>query len=139
VVLQRVDQRAGDARAGHAERVSDGDGTAVDIQLVDRDAELLGRPQCLHRERLVDLEQVDVIDRHARVVQGLTGGLHRSESHDLRREPGDSGRDDAGERREAELPRLRVAHDDHGGGSIVEGAAVAGRDCAVRAEHRLQL
>ena len=43
VVLEAVDQRGHDAGAGHAERVAEGDGAAVDVELVPVDAEVLGR------------------------------------------------------------------------------------------------
>ena len=48
------------------------------------------------------------------------------------------GGDDAGQRGEAELGRLGVAHDDHGRRAVVERAAVAGGDGAVLTEDRLQ-
>src|SRR4051794_12500668 len=137
--LQPVDQRAGDARAGHAERVADGDRTAVHVEAVDVDAELLVRRDHLRGERLVDLDEVDVVDRHLRASEGLLGGLDRTETHDLRRQAGDTGRHDAGEWRDAELLRLRVAHDDDRGGAVVERARVARSDPSVRTEHRLQL
>ena len=51
----------------------------------------------------------------------------------------DAGRDDPGERRRGPSSRgLGVAHDDEGGGAVVERAAVAGGDRALLAEHRLQ-
>src|SRR6476659_6807791 len=43
-----------------------------------------------------------------------------------------------GERGETELGGLGVAHDHHGSGGVVEGAAVAGGDRAVGPEHRVQ-
>ena len=82
-VLQAVDQRGHDAGAGHAERVTEGDGAAVDVELVHRDAEVLGRRDDLGGERLVDLDQVDVVDRHAGPRQRLAAGLDRAEAHDL--------------------------------------------------------
>ena len=59
------------------------------------------------------------------------------EAHDLRVEAGDPAGHDAGERGDAELAGLGVAHDDHGGGPVVERAGVAGGDRAALAEHRL--
>jgi hypothetical protein len=47
-------------RAGHAERMPERDGAAVDVEPVDVDAERLRRSQRLNGECLVDLEQVDV-------------------------------------------------------------------------------
>ena len=52
---------------------------------------------------------------------------------------GDARRDDAGQRCDAQLGGLGVAHDDHGGGAVVERAGVAGGDLAVGAEHGLEL
>src|SRR4051812_35162074 len=66
VVLQRVDERRRDARARHAERMTDGDRTAVDVELVTErvDADAACGRDDLRGERLVDLDQVDAVDRH---------------------------------------------------------------------------
>ncbi len=58
-------QRGHDAGAGHAERVAERDRAAVDVELLARDAEVLGRRDHLRGERLVDLDEVDVVDRSA--------------------------------------------------------------------------
>ena len=42
-VLEPVEQRGHDAGAGLAERVAEGDGAALDVELVPADAEVLGR------------------------------------------------------------------------------------------------
>src|SRR5437588_3983353 len=81
---QTVEQGARDARSGHAERVTDGDRAAVDVELVDVDAELTVRRDHLGGERLVDLREVDVVDREPGALERLPGGLDRAESHDLR-------------------------------------------------------
>src|SRR5690606_12193146 len=75
VVLQRVDERRGDASARHADRVADGDGTAVDVQLVEVDAQVAVGRDHLRGERLVDLDEVDVADGHARARECLLRGL----------------------------------------------------------------
>ena len=103
--LQAVDQRAGDAGAGHAERVADGDGAAVDVELVEVDAQVAVARDDLRGERLVDLDQVDVVDGHAGALQRLLRGLDRAVAHDLRGQAGDAGGDDPGQRGEAELAR----------------------------------
>src|SRR4051794_38444383 len=71
VELEAVDQRAGDAGAGHAEGVAHGDGAAVHVQLVLVDAEVAGGRDDLRGERLVDLEQVDVADAETGPLQRL--------------------------------------------------------------------
>src|SRR5690606_29941514 len=126
VELEAVDERGGDPGAGHAERVADGDRAAVDVQLVVVDAEVLGRRQDLRGERLVDLDQVDVVDGHPGVGERLAGRLDRAEAHDLGGQAGDAGRHDPRQRGYAELGGLGVAHDDDRGGAVVQRAAVAG-------------
>ena len=71
--------------------------------------------------------------------KGLTGGLDRTESHELRLERGESRGDDPGERRDAELARTCVRHDHDRGRAVVERAGVARCHGAVLAEDRLEL
>src|SRR5699024_236614 len=75
LLAQVVEQGRGDARTGHAERVAQCDRAARDVQLVLVDAQLTLRADDLHGKGLVDLEQVDVGDRHAGVAQHLAHGL----------------------------------------------------------------
>ena len=60
----------GDAVAGHAERVAHGDGAAVDVDDVGRDAQVVGGGDTDRGEGFVDLEQVDVGDAEAGAVEG---------------------------------------------------------------------
>ena len=63
-LLERVDQRGHDAGAAGAQRVTDRDRAAVDVGLGRiRPGVLPGEHD--RRERLVDLEQVDVVQRQA--------------------------------------------------------------------------
>src|SRR5690606_14030517 len=139
VPVQRVEHRRLQAGAGHAEGVAHGDGAAVDVELVPVDAEVLGRRHDLGGERLVDLDQVDVVDRHAGVLQRALARLDGAHAHDLGGEARDAGGDDARERGEPELGGLRVGHDDDRGGAIVERAAVACGHDAVGTEDRVEL
>ena len=69
---QLVDERAEDPRAGGADRVTEGDRAAVDVDPVLVDPEHPDRVQRDRGERLVDLPQVDVL--------GLQAGLARAPS-----------------------------------------------------------
>src|SRR5690606_37407912 len=80
----------------------------------------------------------DVVDGETGAAQRLLRRLDRAEAHDLGGEAGDTGGDDPGQRGQAELAGLAVAHDDQRGGAVVERAAVAGGDQPVGAEDRLQ-
>ena len=70
--LELVQQGEGDPGAGHADRVAEGDGAAVDVDDVVGDAEVLHRGQADGGEGLVELEQVDVADRLAGALEAAT-------------------------------------------------------------------
>ena len=91
----------------------------------------------LHRERLVDLDQVDVADGQSGVGQRPSGRLDRAETHDLGAERADPGRDDPGQRSQSQLGGPRVTHDHHRRRAVVQRAAVPGGDGTVGAEDRL--
>src|SRR5690606_18839682 len=61
-LLQRVQQCDQDARARRADRVTERDGAAVHVDAVPVPAQLATIGQSLHRERLVRLDQVVVVD-----------------------------------------------------------------------------
>ena len=101
-----------DARAGGADRVAEGDGAAVDIQLffVQRaegtvQAELFTAillifprreaAEHLRREGLVDLPVIQIVEAEAVALEDRGGGVHRSEAHLRRIESRPFGVDDA--------------------------------------------
>src|SRR5580700_2958828 len=57
-----VDERGRDPCTGHAERMAECDCAAVDVELVLIDRELARRGDHLYGERLVDLDEVDIVD-----------------------------------------------------------------------------
>ena len=57
------------ARARRADRVADGDGAAVDVDLRRIPAEVLVDRAGLRRERLIGLDQVEIADVPARLLQ----------------------------------------------------------------------
>src|SRR5215218_9174514 len=65
---------AGKPRAGHAEGMTDGDRTAIDVVLLGIDAELVARIQTLAGEGLVQFPDVDVVDLEAMALQQLRHG-----------------------------------------------------------------
>jgi hypothetical protein len=124
---------------GHAERVAERDRAAERVELLGVDAPLVAARHDLGGERLVELEHVDVVDRHAGLREHLLDGGDRAEAHDLRADRGHGGGDDAGARLEPEGLRALVGHHEHRGGAVVERAGVAGRDRAVGPERGLEL
>jgi hypothetical protein len=89
--------------ARRAQRVAHRDRTAVDIELLVRDAEIVLIPQHDGRERLVDLDKVDVFDGHADVRQQLVRCGCWSSQHDRGVGTRGCGGDNTGARRQAKL------------------------------------
>ena len=77
-------QIADHTAAGHTERMSKGDGAALRVELFHGDAELLDAVGGLRGERLVNLENVDVVHGEAAVLEGSRDGECGSNTHDLR-------------------------------------------------------
>src|SRR5919108_1888659 len=72
-----VHERHQDARAAGPDRVAERDRTAVHVHLRLVHAEHPHRVERDRRERLVDLEQVDVVDRQAGLLERLRRGVRR--------------------------------------------------------------
>src|SRR6478672_624210 len=77
-----VDEGAEDHRAGGAEGVAHRDGPAVDVGDVVADAQVAHEAHRDGGERLVDLEEVDVLDLEAGLGERLAGGGCRTGEHD---------------------------------------------------------
>src|SRR5690242_5740149 len=65
----------GDPGPRHADRMADRDGPAVDVDLRRIDPEFLRRRQRDRRERLVDLDDVELVDGDAFTGDGLLDGV----------------------------------------------------------------
>src|SRR5580700_4561331 len=70
-IVETVEERGHDTAAGHAERVAESDGPPVHVELIPFDTQVPGRRDHLRCEGLVDLDQVNVLDRHASPLHGL--------------------------------------------------------------------
>src|SRR3954452_17974991 len=70
--FQRVQQRHDQPRAGGADRMAERAGAAIDVQSVTGNAEVALRSHCDYRKSLVDLEQVDISNAPAYLVQELS-------------------------------------------------------------------
>ena len=77
------------------------DRAAIDVDLCTVELEVADEFFGDDRKRLVDLEQVDIVEREACLGQHLAGGRHRRVQHQGRRVPHIRHRDDAGTRLQA--------------------------------------
>ena len=82
-LLHLVQQGDDDTGTGSAHGVTQGDRAAVDVDLVNVEVQLAGHSDGLGSERLVGLDQVDVVDGDAGLGHSLTGSGHRANAHDL--------------------------------------------------------
>ena len=113
--LELVDQRGHEAGAGAAERMAEGDGATVDVDLVHVRVVLLLPRQHHGGERLVDLDEVHLVERHARPLQHLRRGRDRRGEHQPGIVGGQGELHEAGPWRQAEGRGLLLAHDEHRG------------------------
>ena len=119
--------------------MAEGDGAAIDVDLGGVPAQLLADRQGLGGEGLVGLDQVEVGQLPAGLVQAAAGGGDRADAHDRRVDAGVGIGGDPRQYRQAEGLGLVGAHQQHGGGAVVEAGGVAGGDAAVLLERRLEL
>ena len=101
-----------------AQRMPQRDGAAVQVHLLERDAELLDAVDRLARERLVDLEEVDLLLREPRLLQHLGDRVRGPDAHDPRRHADDGGRDVLADDGQAEAARDGAAREEDGGGAV---------------------
>ena len=98
--LHRVEQRRQDPRAARADWMAERDRAAVDVDPRRVDAQLAHDGDRLHREGLVDLEQIDVGQLPADLRGDLPHRFDRRHHHHLRREAARRLADDARHRRQ---------------------------------------
>ena len=128
--IELVGQRRDDPGAARADRVAERDRAAVDVDLRPVEAEGAAVGERLGGERLVDLDEVERLDRHLDPVEQAADALDRGEEQPLRFDLGLGVADDPGERREAEPLDRALAGDDGRGGAVGDPGRVAGGDRA---------
>src|SRR5271155_260512 len=81
-----LDQRVADhARAGHAVRMTDRNGAAIDIVPLGIDTEPVAAVKSLHGKGLVELPQPDILEFEPVLPQQLWYGDNRTDPHLVRR------------------------------------------------------
>lgn len=127
---QHAQQRRHDPRPAATERVPERDGAPVQIDLFLAQVQQLQVCERDDRERLVDLERVDVGDIDAGVLEGFRDG-ERGRGGKLRgRLRGVAPAKDAGEGSEGVGFQEGFRDDEDGGGAIGKGGGVWGGDGA---------
>ena len=82
----------------HADRMAERDRAAVDVQLLSGNGHVLQHGQHLRRERLVDLDQIEIVDAKPGALLQLRDRGHRTDAHDARIDAGARPADEFRER-----------------------------------------
>src|SRR6266545_398689 len=120
-------------RPAHSEWMAERDRAAVHVHLLLVDPELADDGEALRRKRLVQLDEVDLVDADTCALEQLPDCGNRPDAHDTRVDPGDRASGEAAERLDGELLRLRLrprvlvlAHVVDGEELVVEAARLRG-------------
>src|SRR5262249_20253322 len=87
-LLHFVKERDKDAPARGADRMPERNGAAVDIDLVGIPAEVLVDRAGLRRKGLVRLDEIDILDLPAGLLERRPRSRNRTRAHDLRIDAG---------------------------------------------------
>src|SRR5262249_47487224 len=94
----------------HAEGVTDSDRTAVDVEAILRNAQLIAAVQNLTGKGFVEFPQADVLHRQVEALQELGHREHRADTHLVGPATGDCRTAIDAERIEATILRFAAAH-----------------------------
>ena len=100
-----VEKRRRQLGAGAAERVAERDGAAVDVQSLRIDWQLAQAGNHLCGKRLVQLDQIHLLERQSGELQHFSNCRHRPDAKPLRFDTGGRERHESPERLEAQLAR----------------------------------
>ena len=132
-----VQQRGDDPRAGAAERVADRDRAAVHVDLLRVELELVDAGDRLGGERLVELDQLQVLDPPANPGERAVHRGHRPDAHVVRVHACRGGADVAGERGEPGAVDRLLGHEQQGSAAVVQRGGVPAGHRAALAERGL--
>lgn len=127
------------AGTGAAERVTEGDGTTLGVDLLDGGTDLLDGVDGLGGEGLVDLKDVNIVDGQASALDGDGDGEGRTDTHDARGHTDDGGGDVFAEDLEAELLGGLALHEQDGSSTVRDLGGVTGGGGALIIESGAQL
>src|SRR2546426_838323 len=110
--------------------MSERDSPAVRVRALVVYSEFAHHSYGLTGKRLVEFDQIDLVQREAGQLQRFRHRHDWSHSHDLRRHAADGVRDETRERLEPELLRALTRHHDDPGGAVRCLTGITRGDCA---------
>src|SRR5260370_28760667 len=136
--LECVEKRGRDPRARAANRVSERNRAAVDVELRAIEMQLAIACEHLRRERLIQFDQIDIRERNAGVAQESLRRRNRSDAHDFRVDAGLCVSDDARHRLQSMLRHRFLRRHQHRRRSVGHSGGIAGMYRSFLAKHRRQ-
>ena len=100
--------------------MAQGDGAAVDVDLLAIPLKQLTDGQRLDGKSLVGFDKVHLVQRPAGALQRLAAGAHRADAHHRRVDPGDRRADNARQHRQPKLVRFIDAHQQDRRSAVVQ-------------------
>src|SRR4051812_1145752 len=129
-----VEEMGGDARARRRERMSDGDGPSVDVGILAGEPQILLHRQVLRSERLVHLEQVEVLEARLVPLESPADGWRGTDSHDRRIAARGAPAEELADGLETALLGELPGGNDQRSGAVADAARRSGVDDAVLLE-----
>src|SRR5262249_51739012 len=133
-----VGQRYCQPRARTSERMPQGHGSAVYIELLFVDLEVAVTRDDLRGKRLIAFEQADILDTQTGAAERLAGCGNRTPAHVFGAHADNRGGANFGEWSESEIARTFRTHQEHGSGAIADLGGIAGGHLSVRLERGVQ-
>src|SRR5467141_94295 len=129
-----VQEVRGDPRSGGGQRVTHGDGAAVDVGAIARQAQVLLHRQVLGRECLVHLEEIEVAQLGRMTLEPAPDRWRRPDAHDGRIATGDAPADELAERLQPFPLGAPAGRADKRARAVADATGRAGVDHAVLLE-----
>ncbi len=136
--FQAVEQGYEDTSAGCANRMTEGDSTAMDVDFAHVKAEFTAAVYSLSCESFVSFDEVEVFDFEACFSQRFAGRRNRAGTHDSGINTSRCIAYDFSHRFEAEFFGFISGHNYESSCAVVDAGSVASRNCAAFFEGRFQ-
>src|SRR5436305_5851173 len=114
--------------------MSQRDSAAIYVGLLAIKAEFLLHREILSRERLIHLDEIDLVQRHSCFFECCASCWYRSAAHDARIDTGNAPTYESSKWLEASFLRFGDGHQHYRGPTINDAAGISGGDGTVLAE-----
>ena len=134
-----MEESSNHTSSGHTERVTNGDGTSVDVDLVPAETKLLDTVSGLRGEGFVDLKEINVLKLETGLLDGGGDGNSGSDSHDSGVDTNNGGGAEDSHHLESKLLGDRTAHSEDNSSTITDLTGVSSSGASILLEDSTEL